>query len=44
MKQILAFGDSLTWGADPVTGLRHPESGQWPRVLGAGLDGARVHW
>lgn len=43
MKQILAFGDSLTWGADPVTGLRHPESGQWPRVLGAGLDGARVH-
>ncbi|MFZ0100051.1 MAG: SGNH/GDSL hydrolase family protein [Gemmobacter sp.] len=43
MKQILAFGDSLTWGADPVTGLRHPEGGQWPRVLEAGLTGARVH-
>ena len=43
MKPILAFGDSLTWGADPVTGLRQPESGQWPRVLGAGLDAARVH-
>lgn len=43
MIQILAFGDSLTWGADPVTGLRHLEGGQWPRVLEAGLAGARVH-
>ncbi|MGL4311645.1 MAG: SGNH/GDSL hydrolase family protein [Paracoccaceae bacterium] len=43
MKHILAFGDSLTWGADPVTGLRHPDSAQWPRVLEAGLTDARVH-
>ncbi len=44
MKQILAFGDSLTWGADPVTGLRHPYDTQWPVVLEAGLAGlARVH-
>ncbi|MFG6081365.1 SGNH/GDSL hydrolase family protein [Paracoccus litorisediminis] len=42
MKQILAFGDSLTWGADPVTGLRHPHPAQWPVVLEAGLTGARV--
>lgn len=43
MKEILAFGDSLTWGADPSTGLRHPPSAQWPRVLEAGLGGmARV--
>lgn len=43
MKEILAFGDSLTWGADPATGLRHPAEAQWPRVLEAGLGGqARV--
>lgn len=43
MKEILAFGDSLTWGADPSTGLRHPASHQWPRVLEAELAGqARV--
>lgn len=43
MHEILAFGDSLTWGADPTGGLRHPVSAQWPRVLEAGLSGARVH-
>ena len=40
MRQILAFGDSLTWGADPVTGLRHPVAAQWPMVLEAGLIAA----
>ncbi|MDR7126465.1 SGNH/GDSL hydrolase family protein [Pseudotabrizicola sp. 4114] len=43
MYQILAFGDSLTWGADPATGLRHPPQAQWPRALETGLTGARVH-
>lgn len=33
MKTILAFGDSLTWGADPVSGLRHPPEFRWPNVL-----------
>ena len=33
MKTILAFGDSLTWGSDPVTGLRHPRELRWPNVL-----------
>lgn len=43
-RQILAFGDSLTWGADPGSGLRHPVQAQWPRVLEAGLGaGFRVH-
>jgi len=43
VKQILAFGDSLTWGADPATGLRHPPRAQWPAVLEAELAGtARV--
>lgn len=43
MREILAFGDSLTWGADPATGLRHPVTAQWPRVLEGGLAGVRVH-
>lgn len=33
MKTVLAFGDSLTWGADPQTGLRHPRQFRWPEVL-----------
>jgi len=43
MKNILAFGDSLTWGY--IAGLRerHPFDVRWPNVLAAGLDGkARV--
>lgn len=40
MRQILAFGDSLTWGADPRSGLRHPAAAQWPLVLEAGLIAA----
>lgn len=43
VKTILAFGDSLTWGADPVSGGRHRFEDRWPSVLEAGLDGsARV--
>jgi lysophospholipase L1-like esterase len=43
MRQVLAFGDSLTWGADPSTGLRHPPTAQWPLVLEQALGGsARV--
>lgn len=37
MKTLLAFGDSLTWGADPKTGLRHPREYRWPEVLKAEL-------
>jgi lysophospholipase L1-like esterase len=39
MKTVLAFGDSLTWGADPATGLRHPPQYRWPDVLEAELGG-----
>lgn len=43
MKSILAFGDSLTWGADPDGGARHPHDSLWPTVLERALDGrARV--
>ena len=36
-KRILCFGDSLTWGYDPVNRVRLPEDSRWPRVLGAKL-------
>ncbi len=39
MKTILAFGDSLTWGADPVSGMRHPAELRWPNVLQSKLGG-----
>ena len=43
MKNILAFGDSLTWGFIAGTFERHPFEVRWPNVLAAGLDGkARV--
>lgn len=43
MKTVLAFGDSLTWGADPATGRRHPREYRWPEVLNRELgDTAEV--
>jgi hypothetical protein len=30
MKTILAFGDSLTWGFNPETGLRQAYEDRWP--------------
>lgn len=39
MKEILIVGDSLTWGHDPATGLRHPPGQRWPVVLAEGLAG-----
>jgi lysophospholipase L1-like esterase len=43
MKTVLAFGDSLTWGADAQTGSRHPYADRWPSVLEQQLAGtARV--
>lgn len=32
-RRIVCFGDSLTWGYDPVTGLRIPEESRWTGVL-----------
>jgi lysophospholipase L1-like esterase len=36
---ILAFGDSLTWGSNPVPGEapRHARTDRWPDMLAAGL-------
>jgi lysophospholipase L1-like esterase len=40
MKSILAFGDSLTWGAMPGSDDRHGFSDRWPGVLEATLGGS----
>lgn len=44
MKTILAYGDSLTFGANPQPGgARHAYEDRWPTTLEAGLGGqARV--
>lgn len=44
MKTILAYGDSLTFGANPIkNGPRHAYEDRWPTVLERGLGGtARV--
>lgn len=40
MKTVLAFGDSLTFGADPlIDGGRHAYEDRWPTRLEAGLGG-----
>lgn len=33
MKTILCYGDSITWGSAPATGIRHPFEVRWPNVL-----------
>jgi lysophospholipase L1-like esterase len=43
MKTIVAYGDSLTYGADPGGGPRHAYEDRWPTALEQGLGGmARV--
>lgn len=32
-RRILCFGDSLTWGYDPVKRTRFPEENRWTQVL-----------
>lgn len=39
MKTVLAYGDSLTWGYDPETLLRHERENRWPVALGEALGG-----
>jgi lysophospholipase L1-like esterase len=40
MKRILCYGDSNTWGYDPVTKDRFDEYTRWTRVLGNTLGAA----
>jgi lysophospholipase L1-like esterase len=37
MKRILCYGDSNTWGYDPVTQTRFDDNTRWTRVLAATL-------
>ncbi|MCO5733901.1 SGNH/GDSL hydrolase family protein [Rhizobium sp. SSA_523] len=37
MKSVLCFGDSLTWGYDPVSLGRHDYADRWTSVLAAAL-------
>ncbi|SCW76266.1 Lysophospholipase L1 [Rhizobium mongolense subsp. loessense] len=39
-KTVLCYGDSLTWGYDPVSLRRHAYEDRWPSVLQAALGGA----
>lgn len=39
MKTILAYGDSLTFGANPTGGPRHAYEDRWPTALESGLGG-----
>lgn len=43
MKTVMCFGDSITWGQDPVTRERHPYEVRWPGALQRALeDSVRV--
>ncbi len=39
-KTVLCYGDSLTWGYDPVSLRRHAYEDRWSSVLQAALGGA----
>jgi lysophospholipase L1-like esterase len=43
MKNVLCYGDSLTWGSDAATRGRHGLADRWPSVLQAQLGGDIVH-
>lgn len=43
MKNILCFGDSLTFGHSPVDGGRHDYQDRWPTALGSALGNDKVH-
>lgn len=55
MKSILCFGDSNTWGYNPITGERYPRDVRWPGrlqlelgteyyVIEEGLNGRTTVW
>jgi len=43
MKTVLCYGDSITWGYNPIDGSRFRFEGRWPGVLQAALgSGYRI--
>lgn len=43
MKQVLCFGDSNTWGYNPVTHGRYPWGIRWTSILQEKLNTEKVH-
>ena len=44
MKTILCYGDSNTWGYDPVTGSRYDHNTRWPMVMEKILNRDKQEW
>lgn len=55
METILCYGDSLTWGYNPIDGTRYPFNQRWPgilqrelgtefRVIEEALNGRTTNW
>lgn len=42
MTTVMCFGDSITWGQDPVTRARHAYEVRWPGALQRAMAGVRV--
>ena len=42
MEQIIAFGDSNTWGLNPVLKNRYPENVRWTGILKSQLYGEGI--
>jgi len=43
MRQVLVYGDSLSWGINPGTRERHPFGVRWPTVLEQGLSASTAN-
>lgn len=43
MKQVIAFGDSNTWGLNPVLKSRYPEESRWTGILRRRLFNFGLH-
>ncbi len=42
MRTVMCFGDSITWGQDPVTRARHAYEVRWPGALQLAMPEVRV--
>jgi len=42
MKNILIFGDSITWGFCPKSNKRHDISDRWPNAMAEGLQDVHI--
>jgi len=42
MKRVMCYGDSLTWGFDPASGMRFGPDQRWTALLAAAMPGITV--